>query len=185
MTELFGIGVICLALIAGTYLVLNQETHILGIKMCERPLSSPALLLFYGMLAGVSDPARKLSDIFGIVQTGNAAAERLFPLIDREPRITDPAQPQSPPRPHGRLVFENVSFHYRTGAPGAARRQFRNSIWRNRRHRRTQRLRKNDTDQSVAAVLRSRGREHPLRRHRPAGNAIAQICGNGLESCPR
>jgi ATP-binding cassette subfamily B protein/subfamily B ATP-binding cassette protein MsbA len=117
VTELFGVGVICLALIAGTYLALNQETHLLGIKMCDRPLSAPALMLFYGMLAGVSDPARKLSDIFGFIQAGNAAADRLFPLIDRQPRIVDPAQPQSPPRPHGRLVFDNVSFHYRPGHP--------------------------------------------------------------------
>jgi ATP-binding cassette subfamily B protein/subfamily B ATP-binding cassette protein MsbA len=104
-------------LIAGTYLVLNKETHILGVRMCASPLSAPALLLFYGMLAGVSDPARKLSDIFGIVQTGNAAADRLFPLIDREPRILDPAQPRSPNRPHEKLVFENVSFHYRPEQP--------------------------------------------------------------------
>lgn len=117
ITELFGIGVICLALVAGTYLVLNQETHLLGIKMCERPLSSPALLLFYGMLAGVSDPARKLSDIFGIVQAGSAAADRLFPLIDREPKIDDPAEPVSPPTPHGRIVIENLSFQYHADQP--------------------------------------------------------------------
>lgn len=117
VTELFGIGVICLALIAGTYLVLNQETQIFGITMCERPLSSPKLLLFYGMLAGVSDPARKLSDIFGIIQTGNSAADRIFPLIDREPSITDPIQPQLPARPHHKLVFENLSFHYKPEQP--------------------------------------------------------------------
>lgn len=117
VTELFGIGVICLALIAGAYLVLNQETHLLGIKMCDRPLSVPALMLFYSMMGGISDPARKMSDIFGVVQSGSAAAERLFPLIDREPKISDPAEPQSPARPHGRLVFDDVSFHYREGQP--------------------------------------------------------------------
>lgn len=54
VTELLGIGVISVALAAGAYLVLRQETHIFGIRMCQQPLEIGVLLLFYALLAGVS-----------------------------------------------------------------------------------------------------------------------------------
>jgi subfamily B ATP-binding cassette protein MsbA len=117
VTELFGIGVIAIALVAGSYLVLNQETTILGVKMCDRPLTAAGLMLFFGMLAGVSDPARKMSEIFGVLAAGAAASERLLPLLDREPTIVDPVQPQTAPRPHHELVFEQVSFAYQPSHP--------------------------------------------------------------------
>ncbi|MGE3780749.1 MAG: ABC transporter transmembrane domain-containing protein, partial [Pirellulaceae bacterium] len=117
VTELFGVGVVSLALVTGSYLVLTGETTILGITMCSAPLSSTDLLLFFGMLAGVADPARKMSDVFSVIANGAAAAERLFPILDREPTIVDPKQPCIPARPHARLIIENVSFHYQPGQP--------------------------------------------------------------------
>ena len=115
ITELLGIGVISLALISGAYLVLNRQTELLGIPMCDRPLSLSSLLLFYGLLAGISDPARKISEVFGSLQAGLAAADRVLPVIDREPTITDPPSPRVPVRPHRRLTFDNVHFHYQPG----------------------------------------------------------------------
>lgn len=117
VTELFGIGVIAIALVAGSYLVLNQETTILGVKMCDRPLTAAGLMLFFSMLAGVSDPARKMSEIFGVLAAGAAASDRLLPLLDREPTIVDPAEPQSPARPHRKLVFDQVNFAYQSSQP--------------------------------------------------------------------
>jgi ATP-binding cassette subfamily B protein/subfamily B ATP-binding cassette protein MsbA len=117
ISELLGIGVISLSLVAGAYLVVNQETHILGIRMCERPLSLGALLLFYSMLAGISDPARKLSEIFTSVQGAFAAADRVYAVLDREPSVTDPKSPKTIARPHGKLAFDNVSFAYQTDQP--------------------------------------------------------------------
>ena len=76
ITELLGIGVISLALIGGAFLALNQETHLLGIRMSDQPLTIPKLMTFFAFLAGVSDPARKLSDILAQIQGGAAAAER-------------------------------------------------------------------------------------------------------------
>ena len=116
-TEVLGLGMVFIALIAGAYLVLNQETHILGIRMCDRPLSIPALLCFYGLLIGASDPARKLSDVVNGIQAGVAAADRIFPLLDQQPKITDPEHPRPAPQPHARLVFEHVDFHYAPDQP--------------------------------------------------------------------
>jgi len=58
--------------------------------MCDRPLSIPALMCFFGLLIGASDPARKLSDVFSGIQGGIAAADRLFPVLDRQPRSAIP-----------------------------------------------------------------------------------------------
>src|SRR6185312_14604520 len=77
MTEVMGIATVCVALLAGAYLVLNKKTELFGIPMCKQPLSFEALLLFYGLLAGVSDPARKLSEVFSRIQRASAAADRI------------------------------------------------------------------------------------------------------------
>lgn len=115
LTESMGIATICLALLAGAYLVLHQETHLLGIRMTDRPLSISALLVFYGLLAGVSDPFRKLSDVFSRIQRAAAAADRIYGVIDRQPQIRDPQSPAPLPRHQRELVFQNVSFAYQPG----------------------------------------------------------------------
>jgi ATP-binding cassette subfamily B protein/subfamily B ATP-binding cassette protein MsbA len=114
-TELMGIATIALALMAGAYLVLKQETRLFGIPMCDRPLSLSSLLLFYGLLAGVSDPARKLSEVFGRIQRSAAACDRIFAVIDREPVIVDPPTPKPFRRHRQGISFSNVSFRYPSG----------------------------------------------------------------------
>jgi ATP-binding cassette subfamily B protein/subfamily B ATP-binding cassette protein MsbA len=116
-TEVMGISVICLAIVAGGYLVLSGETELLGIKMCDRPLTISALAAFYALVVGVSDPARKLSDVLAHLQQSAAAADRIFPLLDVRPAIVDPPQPQPLLAPHRELAFEGVSFHYLPGEP--------------------------------------------------------------------
>ncbi|MBI3463894.1 MAG: ABC transporter ATP-binding protein, partial [Planctomycetes bacterium] len=114
-TEMLGIITISRTLFAGAYLVLKEETHLLGIRMCDRPLSLSSLLLFYGLLAGVSDPARKLSEIFGRLQRAAAASDRIFDLIDRDPGIREPATPKPLGRHRREIRVSGVDFAYRTG----------------------------------------------------------------------
>jgi len=111
-TEMLGIIMICMAIVGGAYLVLNQETHLLGIKMTERPLGISSLLLFFGLLAGASDPARKISASFAALQRAAAAADRIFEMMDRKPTIGDRRHPVALPRHHRDLVFEGVHFGY-------------------------------------------------------------------------
>ncbi len=112
VVEVMGVATICLALLSGAYLVLNQETHLFGIKMCDRPLSLAGLLVFYGMLIGASDPARKMSEVFNRLQRGAAAADRIYQMYDREPTVRDPVKPQKFHRHVRELVFEKVCFSY-------------------------------------------------------------------------
>ncbi|MEQ8791632.1 MAG: ABC transporter ATP-binding protein [Pirellulaceae bacterium] len=111
--ELLGIGVICLSILAGGYLVLNQETHLLGVRITDSPLGLPEMMLFYAFLVGVSDPARKLSEVFNAMQGGAAAADRIFPLLDRQPSIVDPENPLSiPDDARCDITFHDIRFHY-------------------------------------------------------------------------
>ena len=79
ITEIMGILTVCLALLAGAWLVLKGETHLLGIPLSSRPLDLSTLLLFYGFLFGTADPVRKFSDIFSRLQCGVAASDRFSP----------------------------------------------------------------------------------------------------------
>src|SRR5262249_25501998 len=108
---------ILLALLCGAYLVLRQKTDLLGIPICDRPLSAGSLVLFYGFLTGVSDPARKMSEVFSRLQRAAAACERVYTMLDRDSAIRDPVKPHPLPRHHGELVFRDVNFHYKPSTP--------------------------------------------------------------------
>jgi ATP-binding cassette subfamily B protein/subfamily B ATP-binding cassette protein MsbA len=75
------------------------------------------LLAFFALLAGVSDPARKMSEVMGQMQRGVAAADRVFDILDAKPTIVDPPHPKTLQTMRPELVFDRVSFKYSTGQP--------------------------------------------------------------------
>ncbi len=110
--EFLGLGMLGTTIIGGAYLVLNQETHLLGIPICDQPLSVSALLVFFGMLVGVSDPLRKLSAVYSSIYSGMVAAEAIFEVLDRPDAISDPIEPKTVPSPHKVLALNHVDFGY-------------------------------------------------------------------------
>lgn len=114
-SELVGITVVGLAILAGGYLVVKGQTHLFGLRMTNQPLSVNEVLMFFAFLIGASDPARKLADVWSGLQRGIAASSRVFEIIDQQPRVREPAQPLTTSRPHSRIVFEKVSFQYPSG----------------------------------------------------------------------
>jgi ATP-binding cassette subfamily B protein/subfamily B ATP-binding cassette protein MsbA len=115
--EVLGITTIILGILAGGWLVLRGDTHLLGVKITDRPLELPALVLFFAFLAGAADPVRKLSDVYGQLQRAAAAADRVFEILDRPVQISDPPAPKILPRHHKQLTFDGVSFCYEPGQP--------------------------------------------------------------------
>ena len=111
-TEMMGIGMIVAAMLAGGFLVLNEETHLFGIRISDMPLSHGMMGLFFGSLAGASDPVRRLSGVFNNLQRAAAASDRVFNLLDRDSMVIDPPVPAKLPPRLGRLQFRNVSFAY-------------------------------------------------------------------------
>jgi len=69
------------------------------------------------MLIGTTEPARRLSEIFNSIQAGVAASDRLFPLLDQEPKIGNPEKPVALPAQHSELQIEDVCFRYVEGTP--------------------------------------------------------------------
>jgi ATP-binding cassette subfamily B protein/subfamily B ATP-binding cassette protein MsbA len=110
--ELLGVIGVGLAVGAGSYLVIKQETHIFGMRMCSHPPSLPTVLQLYIFLAAIADPVRKLSSVYTKLQGGEAAANRIFELLDRVPEVT--ANPQGPRLDgvHKGIEFHNVCFSY-------------------------------------------------------------------------
>ncbi|MEC7409021.1 MAG: ABC transporter ATP-binding protein [Planctomycetota bacterium] len=114
-SELFGISTVCLAILAGGYLVVNRETHLLGMQMSSKPLSVGEILMFFGFLIGASDPARKLSEVWAGLQKGVAAADRIFEIIDQPVRVTEPSKPKTSLRGTATVEFENIHYEYPKG----------------------------------------------------------------------
>lgn len=110
--ELLGIAFVCTGVLAGAHLVLHRGTHLMGIRISDRPLEIAGLLVFFGALVGVYDPLRKLGEVLPQIQMGLAAADRVFPVLDAVPRVVDPQPPKPLASPHRELVFENVHFGY-------------------------------------------------------------------------
>jgi ATP-binding cassette subfamily B protein/subfamily B ATP-binding cassette protein MsbA len=111
LIEVLGLAAVAAALLAGAYLVLTQETRILGVRMTAEPLESETLLQLYALLAAISDPVRKLSSVFTKLQSGVAASDRVFAFLDREPRVT--SNGDGPRVVHQESIeFRNVCFSY-------------------------------------------------------------------------
>jgi ATP-binding cassette, subfamily B, bacterial MsbA len=115
--EMLGLGMVLLASVMGGYLVLGQQTHILGIKISDVPLTHGDMSIFFAMLVGMADPARRLSSEFTHMQQAAAAADRIYEVLDREPNIVDSPHPIALPPLAQSLKFENVAFQYQADKP--------------------------------------------------------------------
>lgn len=119
ITEVLGIISISIALLAGAYLVLNQQTHLFGdwFKITDTPLKPEQLILFYALLAGASDPARKMTEVVNVLVRGGTACENLFKTYDVEHRVDYPRPPTPMPLHSKSIEFEQVIFAYKPREP--------------------------------------------------------------------
>jgi subfamily B ATP-binding cassette protein MsbA len=114
--ELLAIATVSIAAIAGAYLVLRRaiflDLWIVKIQLASRVMEIEDLLTIYAMLAGASDPIRKLANVHSKIQRAAAAADRICALMDRQARVAD--KPDAPRLPRHRLAieFDHVSFSY-------------------------------------------------------------------------
>jgi ATP-binding cassette subfamily B protein/subfamily B ATP-binding cassette protein MsbA len=110
--ELLGLSIIGLAVLAGGYLVIKGETTLFGIPISATPMKFGEVMTFFAFLCGVADPLRKMSDVYGTLQAGQVAADRVYPLIDQQPAIGNPEDPVAFPSGPLSLELENVRFGY-------------------------------------------------------------------------
>src|SRR5260221_13165835 len=87
ISERLGVVGVAGALLAGAYLVLRHDTHFFGMRMTSQPMEAETLLQLYALLAAIADPVRKLSSVYTRLQSGWAAADRIFAGMDKYPRV--------------------------------------------------------------------------------------------------
>lgn len=117
ITEMMGTIAIASAVLVGAYLVLNEQTHIFNFRVSERPLTPGKLLLFFTMLAGASDPARKMSEVINQLVRGGMVAEILLKTFDNQPRVVARKPGIAPPLHRSSIKFEDVAFAYENHQP--------------------------------------------------------------------
>lgn len=111
-TEMLGMMAIFIALIPGAYLVLRGKTEIWGIQLASAPMDVATLGVMYALLAGITDPARKMSSVYSKLKRTAAAAERIFSIIDRETLVKDSTNPKPFPQKMESIHFKNIDFTY-------------------------------------------------------------------------
>jgi ATP-binding cassette subfamily B protein/subfamily B ATP-binding cassette protein MsbA len=115
--EMLGLMMVLLASVMGGYLVLGQQTHILGLKISDVALTHGKMSVFFAMLAGMADPARRMASEFNHLQAALAASDRVYEVLDREPTIIDPIVPATLPTLTKSIRLEGVSFQYHPEKP--------------------------------------------------------------------
>ena len=116
--EIFGVIVVSASVLAGGYLVLNSKTTIWGIPLAGDVMRFSDLLLFYGLLIGISDPLRKMADVYNSLQAGMVASDRVFPLMDKKRTIRSPRHPEKLDlKKPALLEFNDVKFAYQDSTP--------------------------------------------------------------------
>ncbi len=83
-----------------------------GRKVIDGSLTLGEFTAFYGYLLMLLAPVRTLGWTLGLAQRATASGARLFELLDREPRITAPADPQPLPPGSGRVELRDVTLAY-------------------------------------------------------------------------
>ena len=70
---------------------------------------------FYGYVVMLTGPMRMLGVSLGMAQRAVASGNRVFEILDREPRLTAPEGAEPLPHGGGRVQMRNVSFGYADG----------------------------------------------------------------------
>ncbi len=99
----------------GAYIVLEKPVAFLGIPLADQALEPETLMQLYTLLAASADPIRRLSNVYTRIQSGCAAADRVFHYLDKEPTITNMVDAPVLDRHRVDVEFRNVCFSY---APG-------------------------------------------------------------------
>jgi len=116
-TEMIGVAMVAITVCAGAYLVVNKQTHLFFLKVCDSPMSVTDLLIFFGLLIGASDPLRKLSGVSVMIYQGMVSSELLYGILNAKPILPVPAEPKTLLGRHHQLSLKNVSFHYHPNQP--------------------------------------------------------------------
>jgi ATP-binding cassette subfamily B protein len=83
-----------------------------GIEAINGHTSTGVVFGFIAALNNFFDPIQQLSQLYTTYQSGMAALDKIFELLDEEPELSDAKGALELPRIRGELRFDDVSFRY-------------------------------------------------------------------------
>ncbi len=83
-----------------------------GYQAIEGLITVGTVVAFIGTLSNLFDPVQQLSQLYTTYQSGMAALEKIFLLLDERPDLTDSEGALDLPRINGEILFDDVTFAY-------------------------------------------------------------------------
>ncbi len=90
-----------------------------GLEAINGHTSTGVVFAFVAALNNFFDPIQQLSQLYITYQSGMAALDKIFELLDERPELSDAPDATSLPRIRGELQFDQVSFRYGSDEEGA------------------------------------------------------------------
>jgi ATP-binding cassette subfamily B protein len=88
-----------------------------GRRAINGSITPGEFVAFYGYVVMLTSPMRMLGIALGMAQRAVASGQRVFELLDREPRLTAPPDAPDLAPGAGRVELRDVSFAYEGGPP--------------------------------------------------------------------
>jgi ABC-type multidrug transport system fused ATPase/permease subunit len=86
-----------------------------GIEAINGHATTGVVFAFIAALNNVFDPIQQLSQLYTTYQSGMAALDKIFELLDEQPDLLDAPDAVTLPAIRGELRFDEVSFQYGSG----------------------------------------------------------------------
>jgi ABC-type multidrug transport system fused ATPase/permease subunit len=83
-----------------------------GLEAINGHTSTGVVFGFVAALNNFFDPIQQLSQLYTTYQSGMAALDKIFQLLDEKPELSDAPGAQALPRIRGEVRFDHVSFRY-------------------------------------------------------------------------
>jgi ABC-type multidrug transport system fused ATPase/permease subunit len=90
-----------------------------GLEAINGHTSTGVVFAFIAALNNFFDPIQQLSQLYTTYQSGMAALDKIFGLLDEQPELTDAPDAIELPPIRGGLRFDDVSFRYGSDGAGA------------------------------------------------------------------
>ncbi len=92
--------IFAISLLVGVWLAVNGQ------------ITVGELVAYFATATVLRFPVESIGFLLSMTFDTRTAVDRLFEVLDEKNTITDPENPKTIEHPEGRLVFENVHFHY-------------------------------------------------------------------------
>ncbi|HVG66864.1 MAG TPA: ABC transporter ATP-binding protein [Gaiellales bacterium] len=86
-----------------------------GVLVIDGQITTGDLFVFIGLLSYFFEPVQQLSQFYQTFLAGTAALDKIFDVLDTDPRLTDRPDAEELPQITGRVEFDGVRFAYREG----------------------------------------------------------------------